>query len=271
MTSDRETFYAAGRIIYAVSISAFGVICLFYRDFVNSLQPVPATMPGYGFLAVLTGIVLLSAGLALLANARTHLAGLAVVAMFVLWIVVLHIPSAFLDPVLLRSPWWIRTFETLALAAVALILAGLSADPVREHWIRAGRIAFGVSLPVFGILHFIYADSVAALVALSPVAWPWPLFWAYLTGAGHLAAGLAIAAGVVPRLAAILAGFMYASWVFTLHLPRIVDHPETYAGNRGELTSLFVCAAFWGAAWIVAGVSASRQPSAAERLEPSPS
>jgi hypothetical protein len=48
---------------------------------------------------------------------------------------------------------------------------------------------------------------------------------------------------------------MYASWVFTLHLPRIIDHPETYQGDRRELTSLFVCVAFWGAAWIVAAAS----------------
>jgi uncharacterized membrane protein YphA (DoxX/SURF4 family) len=135
-------------------------------------------------------------------------------------------------------------------------MAGLAADPTRDTWVRAGRVAFGISLPVFGILHFVYPDSVAALVDLSPVSYPWPLFWAYLTGAGHFAAGVAIVSGVLPRLAALLAGVMYASWVFTLHLPRIIDHPETYGGNRGELTSLFVCTAFWGAAWIVAGVSA---------------
>ena len=273
MIADRGPDYLAGRIIYAIAVAAFGVICLVYRDFVSSLQPVPASMPGYGFLAVLTGLVLLVAGLALIANVRTHLAALVLVAMFVLWIVVLHIPSAFIDPSLLRSPWWIRTFETLALAGVALILAGLAAEPVRDKWIRAGRIAFGLSLPVFGILHFIYADSVAALVALSPVSYPWPLFWAYLTGAGHLAAGLAIATGVLPRLAALLAGIMYASWVFSLHLPRIIDHPETYSGNYRELTSLFVCVAFWGAAWIVASVSADRHYTtrSIEHVEPSPS
>jgi uncharacterized membrane protein YphA (DoxX/SURF4 family) len=269
--ADKGTHYLAGRIIYAIAITAFGAICLVYRDFLNSLQPVPASTPGYEFLAILTGLVLLVAGLALIANVRTQLAGLALVAMFMLWIVVLQIPSAFIDPSLLRSSWWVRTFETLALAGAALMMAGMATDPVREQWIRAGRIAFGVSLPVFGILHFIYADSVAALVALSPVSYPWPLFWAYLTGAGHLAAGLAIAAGMWSRLAALLAGIMYASWVFTLHLPRIIDHPETYSGNRPELTSLFVCAAFWGAAWIVAGASVNQQHTSADPGHPEPS
>jgi uncharacterized membrane protein YphA (DoxX/SURF4 family) len=261
-------YLLSGRIIYAIAMAAFGVICLVCVDFLNSLQPVPASMPGYGFLAVLTGLVLVLAGLAILADFKTYPAALALVVMFMLGIVVLHIPSAFIDPGLLRSPWWIRTFESLALAGAALILAGLADNPVRERWVRTGRIAFGISLPVFGILHFIYPDSVAALVAVSPVSYPWPLFWAYLTGAGHFAAGIAIATGMLSRSAAILVGIMYASWVLTLHLPRVisnpaarsVDNPVGYAGDRQELTSLFVCVAFWGAAWIVAASLAKQHP-----------
>ncbi|MGH8195841.1 MAG: DoxX family membrane protein [Woeseiaceae bacterium] len=257
-------FLSAGRIIYTSAVIGFGVICLVSVDFLNSLQPVPASMPGYSLLAVATGIILLVAGLAILANYRAYPASIALAILFALWIVALHVPGAFTDPALLRSPWWIRTFETLGLAGAALILAGSAGNPVHAaRLLRAGRIAFGVSLPVFGILHFIYPESVAALVALSPVQYPWPLFWAYLTGAGHFAAGVAIATGVVARWAAILAGFMYASWALTLHLPRIIEHPETYSGDRRELTSLFVCVAFWGAAWIVAGALAKPGSSSA--------
>lgn len=250
----------AGRIVYAAAIVGFGVVGLAYVNFLNSLQPVPVALPGYAPLAVVNGLVLLAAGLAIMANFQVLPAATTVAAMLGLGMVLLHVPSAFIDPSLLRSPWWIRMFESLALGGAALILAGLSSRPVREQWIRIGRIAFGVSLPVFGILHFIYPESVAGLVALSPVSYPWPMFWAYLTGAGHLAAGVAIATGVLARWAAMLAGLMYASWALTLHLPRIISHPAArsadnpvgYAGDRRELTSLFVCVAFWGAAWIVA-------------------
>jgi uncharacterized membrane protein YphA (DoxX/SURF4 family) len=185
--------------------------------------------------------------------------------------VFLHVPSAFTDPELLRSPWWIRTFESVALGGAALILAGMAGNPGNARLLRAGRIAFGVSLPVFGILHFIYPENVAALVALSPARFPWPIFWAYLTGAGHVAAGIGIATGVMARWAAILAGFMYASWALTLHLPRIIDNPATYSGDRRELTSLFVCVAFWGAAWIVAGsLAADRKPALVTAAESDP-
>jgi uncharacterized membrane protein YphA (DoxX/SURF4 family) len=247
-------------MLYAIAMVGFGVVCLVYLDFVNSLQPVPEWVPGYRILAVATGVFLIVAALAIAFDFRTHPIGLALAAFFVLWIVALHIPSAFANPGLLRSPFWIRTFECLGLAGAALILAGRARARDGEPWVRAGRIAFGISLPVFGILHFVYPDNVAALVETAVIPLPWPLFWAYFTGAGHFAAGVAIATGKLARVAAILAGVMYASWALTLHLPRVLDNPPArtpefpagYGGDRGEITSLFVCVAFWGAAWIVA-------------------
>ncbi len=275
----RVQYLLPGRILYAIAMIGFGVICLVYQDFLNSLQPVPAATPGYPVLAVATGAVLVAAGLAILANVKATPGALALAGLLVLGIVALHIPSAFTNPSLLRSPWWIRTFESVALAGAAVILAGLAGSPVRESWVRAGRIAFGVSLPVFGILHFIYPESVAALVATASLPYPWPMFWAYLTGAGHFAAGLGIATGVLSRWAAILAGLMYASWALTLHLPRVIDQPAArtidnpggYGGDRPELTSMFVCVAFWGAAWIVAGSLAKQkatQPAGQNQLAP---
>lgn len=246
-----------GRLLFAAAVTAFGVLCLVYIDFVNQLQPVgeffPPSTPGYRLLAVLTGALLIAAGLALLSNFKVRFAAVVLALLFGLWILLLQIPSAFAQPALLRSPWWVRTFETAVLAGTALILFGLAHRPVRERVVRTGRILIGLSLPVFGILHFIYAANVAALVAVSPFAYPWPTFWAYLTGAGHVAAGAAIATGVLARPAAILAGVMYASWALTLHLPRIIELPANSQGYQPELTSLFVCVAFWGAAWIVAG------------------
>jgi len=214
-------------------------------------------------VAILTGVVLLVAGLAILVDRRTALAARLMIVLFVSWIVLLHVPSAFLDPSLLRSPWWIRTFETLALTGGALILAARANTPVRLEWIRRGRIAYGVALPVFGALHLIYPASVAGLV---PPWYPYPTFWAYFTGFAQIAAGVAIAAAIVPRAAATLAGVMYGSWALTLHIPRSWCRafgpcefmPEVVGlqGSRAGLTSLFVAIGMCGAAWIVAGSAA---------------
>jgi uncharacterized membrane protein YphA (DoxX/SURF4 family) len=256
----------AGRIIFAIAMMGFGIVCLVFVDFVRQLQPVsefvPASTPGYGLLAVLTGLLLVAAGVAILTNIKMYQAAIVLAMLFASWILFLQIPSAFANPNLLRSPWWIRTFETVALAGATLILAGRSGQPVHEGWIRIGQVLFGLSLPVFAVLHFVYASNVASLV---PAFYPWPLFLAYFTGAAKLAAGLAIAIGVVPRLSAIMVALLYGMYAVTLHIPlQFVDHP---AGQPNSVTSMFVAIAFCGAALIVAGSlpRAARSPAAVTR------
>lgn len=246
-----------GRILLGCAVAGWGVLCVVYADFVSSLQPMPAWLPAYGPIAVLNGAFLLLSGLALMTGFRVRTAAMAVAIWFGLWIPLLYVPGAFVEPAMLRSPFWIRTFESLALAGACLILAGLAPGPVRENWIRSGRILFGVSLPVFAILHFIYPVFTAALI---PPWYPWPLFWAWFTGAAHLAAGIAIASGVFARPAALLAGAMYGLWALTLHLPRqFMENPFSYDSLRTDVTSLFVAVGFWGAAWVVAGSLEGRE------------
>ena len=252
----------AGRILFATAIVGFGLLCLVYVDFIHQLQPVdvllPASTLAYSALAILIGVVLVAAGGAILMDVWTYRAGLLLAAMFALGIVVLQVPSAFMNPELLRSPWWVRTFEELALAGAAVILAGMASRPVRERWVRTGRVLFGVSLPVFGILHFIYAENVASLV---PSFYPAPLFLAYLTGAAKVAAGAAIATGVLSRLAATMVAVLYGTYALTLHIPRqFMDRPEGY---RPGATSMFIAVGFCGAALLVAGSLAKRHQTAA--------
>jgi uncharacterized membrane protein len=249
-----------GRLVFGLAITGFGVVGLLYVDFLNSLQPMPSWLPGYAPLALVNGAALVAAGAAILVDRRTRLAALGIVVFFLACIAFLHVQSAFTQPALLRSPWWVRTFESVALAGGAATLVGLRSTRDRERWLRGARIAFGLSLPVFGILHLIYARSTATLV---PPWYPWPVFWIYFTGVAQIAGGVAIAADVLTRLAAILAGVMYGSWVLTLHTPRVacrlrgpcafLDGPGGFEASRGEITSLFVAVGMCGAAWLIAG------------------
>lgn len=259
----------AGRIIYAVAIIGFGVLSVGYRDFVNQLEPVPRWLPAYAAIAVTNGALLISLGLGLLTARQVATAARILAGVFIVWIAALQVPSAFADPVLLRSPWWVRTFEVVGLLGGALILTrpGEHGSAVA----RWGRILYGVSLPVFGTLHVIYVPA-----ALVPPWYLWPVFWAWFTGVAMVAAGIGIVTGRLARLAALLMGVMYATFFVTLHLPRVIcrltmpceflggDPPLRLAGSRPELTSFFVVLGMAGAAWIVAGTLSAGDGTRAE-------
>ncbi len=261
----RAATLPAGRGLFALAILGFGILCLAFVDSVHQLQPfvefVPVATPLTRVLSLLTGLFLVCCGLGIAAGMKTRWLATALAACFSLWIVSLHIPSVFVNPRLLRSAFWVRTFETLALSGGALTLAGLTSQAARDRWMRTGRLLYGVSLPVFGALHFVYAPNVASLV---PDWYPWPLFWAYLTASGNVAAGVALVTGRFARSAALLAGFMYGTYMLTLHIPRvIVLHMPQLSGDaaalqlaRGGLTSLCVAIGMTGSALLVAASGA---------------
>jgi hypothetical protein len=138
--------------------------------------------------------------------------------------------------------------ETLALCAPALVLSGpltMTGSERASGLARLGLIAYGLSLPIFGILHFRYHGYVAAVI---PGWIPAHLAWAYGIGVAFVAAGVSILSGVQARLAAWLLGVMFGSWVVILHGPRVVAAHY----RRGEWTSFIVALTMSGGAWIVA-------------------
>ena len=246
-----------GRFIFAVGVAALGVLNFIYADAVSGLEPVPSWIPGGVLWAYLTGVVLIGAGACITANKGARLGATSLGIMLLLWVLLLQAPN------LVGHPYdgnaWTTTFETLALCGVACVLAG---SLTIEQGIRrrpnglavslavVGRICFGVSMLVFGALHFIYALYVATLVP----AWiPGRPFWPYLTGTAFIAAGLSIMTKVKARLAATLLGVMFGAWVIILHAPRVAAKLR----DKEEWTSLLVATAMCGGAWLLVGSLAS--------------
>jgi len=117
-----------------------------------------------------------------------------------------------------------------------------------DRIISPGRIFIAISLVVFAIQHFLYANFVATLVP----AWiPGRLFWAYFVGVAFVAAAIGAVVPKMTRPAGILLGILFLLFVVTLHIPRIAAHPRD--GN--EWTSGFVALAMCGGAWILAGAT----------------
>ncbi|MEG3152939.1 hypothetical protein U1769_23860 [Sphingomonas sp. ZT3P38] len=234
----------------AIGIGALGlgVLTLIARDFAFQWQPVPAGWPAREALALLSGAILLLGGAAVIVR-RSSAAGAGVLAIwFGLWAIGLHLPVVVGAPSVASL---LGLAEIGAIAMGATVLLAVRAPGRLPGWsVAAARVAFGLCAIVFGISHFVYADFTAAMV---PGWIPGKLFWAYATGLCHLAAGVAILADRLARLAATLLAAMAGGFVLLLHLPRVIAAP----GNRMEWTMMFVALSIAGAAWAMRSVNPS--------------
>ncbi|MEO6911661.1 MAG: hypothetical protein ABI158_12140 [Edaphobacter sp.] len=236
----------AGRILFGVGITLFGLLYLFHAG-AGGPAPGPPWTAETGTLAWLIGAGFVVAGVCIVSRRWAGLASALLGAALVLWVLFAYLPGVFEHP---RNPGpWTSGAEVLALGAAALVLAGgLDALPAMrwEGLVVAGRLLFAAALVVFGVQHFLYAKFVATLVP----AWiRGHLFCAYFAGVSFLAAGLSIALKIQAHLAAALLGLMFLLWVVMLHAPRVVGAVH----NGNEWTSAFVALSMCGGSFVLAG------------------
>jgi uncharacterized membrane protein YphA (DoxX/SURF4 family) len=177
-----------------------------------------------------------------------HLSNAALALFLLFWIVALHGPLVTAAPGDVRR--WLYLGEVLAIACGALMLW---ATPGHGRAAMAARLGFALSLLTFGASHFAYLKVTAAVV---PAYIPAPMAVARITGAAHVAAGLALLSNLLPRLAAALEAAMMSVFVLLVNAPDVLSSPT----NRGAWTALLAEGALVGAAWIVA--AALREPAA---------
>lgn len=244
---------SVGGTVFAMGLVAIAAQTFIVSDFVTELQPVPAGIAGRTLLAYVNAAAVLVAVAGILANYRVRLFALMLTCVLFIWIALLHAPRVAAH--LAIGAAWTPALEILAMAGGALMLTRLSGHDrsLSPQWnarldgaARLGLICFGITLPAFGALHFIYNEYVANVIP----AWiPGHLFWAYFTGVAHIAAGLAIITSLMTgyvrlaRLAAALFALMAGTWVVILHLPRAL----AAMNSRPEWTSMFVAMALCGA------------------------
>lgn len=242
-----------GRIALAVAVIGLGVLGLAVGDFALQWQPVPDSMPARTPLAYLTAIVFVALGIGLLTDRFQAASAAILCAAFFVWSFALHSAKLFAAPLDILS--WLALCEILMIAAGALMLAvaySASAE-VSRYGVLVGRVLLGVCLPVFGASHFAYLQFTADMI---PSWIPAHMFWAWFTGIGHAAAGIAILTGVLARLASLLFAVMVSGFVLLLHVPRTIADPA----SRQEWTMLVMAATIAGAAWCAAGSIAARRP-----------
>jgi uncharacterized membrane protein len=260
-------------VFFAVGLAGLGVLSLICGDFAMVWQPVPKGLPWREGFARISGLVLLAGGVGMVVKRTAAPSAIAMTLYLVSWLLLLQVPRVVARPAV--EAMWSGCGENLMLIAGGWMLFVSLRDrdgsrrvrlPFGLDARRAGQVLFGASLPLVGVSHFVYVAATAEMV---PSWLPGRELLAYLTGAGHVAAGLALMLGVLPRLAATMEAIMLSSFVVLIHVPDVVAEPT----SRLPWTMLCVASALTAAGWAVAG-SLVRSPwglaPRAARAEPSP-
>ncbi len=244
-----------GKTLFSFGLGGLGVVSLIYDDYAMVWQPVPPWVPHREILAYASGALLLLASVGAFFRRTARLATIVLTAFVFSWLLLLQVPRVLSDPS--NEGMWLGFGETLLLVSGGWVLISSSASN-REGGrglispegtsLRVGRRLFGAALPLIGLSHFIYSAGTASMV---PAWLPGRLFFAYLTGAGHIAAGAGILLGILPGLAASLEATMITLFVLLLHLPGVILQPR----DRLQWTMFFIAVAYAGSAWAVAGSS----------------
>ncbi|HEY6124583.1 MAG TPA: DoxX family protein [Steroidobacteraceae bacterium] len=228
--------------LYGFGALLLGAVGIYFHDFAMQWQPVPAGIAGRTALAYASGALLVVCGAAILLRRYERIGVLLLASFYWLWMLVLNLPLAIKSYTHIGA--WNSPAEIAFLAAGGTALVATSAGQLRNTLTLVARIVAGVSALVFGLAHFNYAEFTASMVP----AWiPYKLFWAYATGAGHFAAGLALVSGIRARLAATLLAGMMGSFVVLLHIPRVIASPDQHV----EWIMLAIASSLSGAALLV--------------------
>jgi hypothetical protein len=253
MTTEK-TPLAIGWRLYGVAVMTLGVVCLAWGDFEPG-QPVPKAFPDRTTLAYAVAAFMFIAGAAIEWR-RTAAWGAAALTTYYALIVVVVLDGRLLISHYAEFGTYSGIAEQLAIAAGGLLVYAASARidaALAARLTRAGQLAFGVCALLFGGAHFFYLNLTLPLVP----KWlpPTQEFWAYATGVGHIAAGVAILTGVQARLAATLLTAMFASFTPLVLLPMLLADPHSYVNWTENALNLVLT----GAAWVVAD-SLARRP-----------
>lgn len=242
---------SAGHACFAAVLIWLGVMGLRTGDFVPVWQPVPQWLPARQVLAYLCALVSLTGGIGLLWHRTTAVAARVVFGSLMIWLLVLRIPSLFVERPLVLAAWTVGSTAVMVAAAWVLYL-WFAGDRDRhrlgalagETGLRIARALYGVSLIPFGLAHFLFLDATTVLI---PAWLPWHSAWAYVTGATMIAAGLAVAVGVVPRQAAALSTLELGLFGLIVWVPRVLA--GTF--NDFQWGEFVITCALTAGAWVV--------------------
>src|SRR5260221_7764063 len=240
-----------GHAAFAATMIALGIIGLSSRGFAVIWSGVPKDMPARTALACLCAVISLSSGIGLLWRRAAAVAARVLLTYYVLWMLLSRVTLLFRSP---ASPgaWWVFGEAAVMLAGAWVLVVWFAGDRdssrpglvTGERGMAIARVLYGLGLINFGIAHFTFLERTVGMV---PSWLPGHLGWAYFTGGSLVAAGVAIASGVLARLAATLAAVELTLFTLLVWGPVVVAGPD--AGQWNEFVD---SCALTAAAWLLA-------------------
>lgn len=243
-----------GKESFAIASASLAIWSLAYAHF--AWQSLPAWMPWreawvYGSAPV---VLAASAGLFF---ARAAVPSALTIGVYQAVSAAIFVPRILPTPLSVAA--WYPVCEALTALAGAWILYALLQRQSREAVtpiasdgaVRMAQVLFGITCVFYGWSHFVYADYTAGMV---PTWLPSHLAFAYFTGFAHMAAGLAIIVGILPRLAATLETIMMSLFGLLVWVPSFFAQPRPRWATPPEQqwSELVVNMVLAAAAWMVA-------------------
>jgi len=219
-----DKLLASGYVFVAAPLAVFGAEHLTAAQAL--MQIVPSWIPERLFWAYFVGVALLAAAVSLTLRKQLRLSATLLAIMFFLFVVLIHVPN--LAQHLRDRILWSVALRDLAFAGGALALAGTQKQDWLVHrperLITIGRVCIGLPLIFFAIEHFLHPEFAPGvpLEKLTPVWVPFPLVWAYLSGAILFASGVGIVLNKYSRNAATSVGMLMTLLTLFLYLPILV-------------------------------------------------
>ena len=218
---------AAGRF-FAIAAASLAILSLAYGDFAPSGGSLPGWIPWRENWVHLSALLLLAASAGVWFS-RTALPSAAMIGAYLAVWALIGTPPILSKPLSIGA--WYGFCEALTSLVGAWILYSLLRWQLRrserliasERTVRVAQVLFGLTCVFYGWSHFAYADYTASMV---PTWLPSRLGFAYLTGLGHLAAGIGIIVGILPRLAATLEAIMMSLFGLLVWVPSFLAQPR---------------------------------------------
>jgi uncharacterized membrane protein len=235
------------RSVLAIAAASLAIFSLAYGDFAPSGQSLPSWIPWRDTWVHLCALLLLAASVGLCFSRTAALSAVTIGAYQAVWAVI-GIPAMLAAP--LSFGGWYGFCEALtSLVGTGILYATLQWQSRAD--VRVAQVLFGLTCVFYGCSHFAYADYTAGMV---PAWLPYALGFTYFTGLGHIAAGIGVAAVVLPRLAATLEAIMMSLFGLLVWAPSFFAQPRPkWAGTpHNQWSELVVNLLLAASAWIVA-------------------